>query len=211
MQLKCEKCNKIFYAAEYVPYCDECRVQILVSNYRNKYGMKRNIKNSKNDSDEAKELKTSKQNRKQKEELTFLERKNNMIGKIYYDWKVKGLSDDVTKLKVQCIFCSNLRESEVSKILNNHIPLCKCKNTDNPKIKDEKKKITRSKHTGVSWDNKHKKWRSQITYKNKSYNLGYFDNELDAAIMRLQAEKIIKENDDLKLIDTKIKELKLIE
>lgn len=37
-----------------------------------------------------------------------------------------------------------------------------------------------SKYIGVNWNNNNKKWNSRIYINNKSINLGYFDNELDA-------------------------------
>jgi hypothetical protein len=38
-----------------------------------------------------------------------------------------------------------------------------------------------SKHVGVNWSKANKKWRAAIQINNKSYYLGYFDNELDAS------------------------------
>jgi hypothetical protein len=136
MKLKCEKCNKIFYAAERTSYCDNCKVQMLINIYKNNYTTKKAVKILNSIPDEPKE-------RKIKEKPTFLERKNNMIEKVYYDWKVIGPSDNVVKLKIECVFCGYLRESEVSKILNNRIPLCKCKNINGSK--KNLKKINQNK------------------------------------------------------------------
>ena len=37
-----------------------------------------------------------------------------------------------------------------------------------------------SKYVGVNWHKGHKKWQSRITYLKKSYNLGFYDVEMDA-------------------------------
>lgn len=39
-----------------------------------------------------------------------------------------------------------------------------------------------SKYKGVSWHKQHKKWRASIVISYKRIHLGYFDNEIDAAI-----------------------------
>lgn len=36
-------------------------------------------------------------------------------------------------------------------------------------------------YKGVQWNEDHNKWRAELKYDNKSYNLGYFDHEIDAA------------------------------
>jgi hypothetical protein len=36
-------------------------------------------------------------------------------------------------------------------------------------------------YKGVQWNQEHNQWRSELKYDNKSYNLGYYDNEADAA------------------------------
>lgn len=36
-------------------------------------------------------------------------------------------------------------------------------------------------YKGVQWNQEHNKWRSELKHDNKNYNLGYFDNEIDAA------------------------------
>ena len=41
--------------------------------------------------------------------------------------------------------------------------------------------LRRSKYRGVNWDNQRFKWTAQITIQNKSYYLGTFEDELDAA------------------------------
>jgi hypothetical protein len=38
-----------------------------------------------------------------------------------------------------------------------------------------------SRHKGISWEKKRKKWRAAIQYDNKKYALGYFENEIAAA------------------------------
>ena len=45
-----------------------------------------------------------------------------------------------------------------------------------------KKRISSSKYKGVTWYKPYKKWRSQIMYNYKNYNLGYFETETEAAI-----------------------------
>jgi len=39
----------------------------------------------------------------------------------------------------------------------------------------------KSKYKGVCWSKRHKKFRARITYNRKSYHLGLFDSEIDAA------------------------------
>jgi hypothetical protein len=55
-------------------------------------------------------------------------------------------------------------------------------------IKTYSQKPSSSKYIGVSWDGKNKKWRASITKNNINYNLGRFDNELDAHKARVNAE-----------------------
>lgn len=50
---------------------------------------------------------------------------------------------------------------------------------ENSKLARKKLKI-QSKYRGVSWSKERNKWHSQIGYKNKRYNLGYFDTEEEA-------------------------------
>lgn len=51
-----------------------------------------------------------------------------------------------------------------------------------------------SKFTGVCWCKSKKLWMAYIGYKNKDYNLGYFENELDAVKIRdLKAKELFKE------------------
>ena len=38
-----------------------------------------------------------------------------------------------------------------------------------------------SKYKGVCWNKRNKKWTAAISCNNKTYHLGYFDNEIDAA------------------------------
>ena len=38
-----------------------------------------------------------------------------------------------------------------------------------------------SKYKGVCWNKRNRKWAAAIRFENKTYHLGYFDNELDAA------------------------------
>jgi len=38
-----------------------------------------------------------------------------------------------------------------------------------------------SKYKGVCWNKRNRKWAAAIRFENKTYYLGYFDNELDAA------------------------------
>ena len=42
---------------------------------------------------------------------------------------------------------------------------------------------------GVSWNEKHKKWRSDITYNGRKYYLGHFDDLENAKKARLEGEK----------------------
>lgn len=41
-----------------------------------------------------------------------------------------------------------------------------------------------SKYVGVSYSREKKMWVSRISYNNKDYHLGYFQNEIDAAMRR---------------------------
>lgn len=43
--------------------------------------------------------------------------------------------------------------------------------------------------TGVTWDKAKEKWRAQIVFKGKTYNLGRYDNKEDAAEARKKAEE----------------------
>ena len=52
----------------------------------------------------------------------------------------------------------------------------------------QRQNMMNKKCTGVSWDNKSKKWRARITYKNKQIHLGMFDNKEEALEARRQAE-----------------------
>jgi hypothetical protein len=45
-----------------------------------------------------------------------------------------------------------------------------------------KRKNTSSRFIGISFDKRRKKWRASISYKGKRIWLGYFDNEIDAAL-----------------------------
>jgi hypothetical protein len=54
----------------------------------------------------------------------------------------------------------------------------------NQQAKQRKRKNCSSQFRGVSWSNRSKKWYAQCTINRKKKNLGYFDNELDAAIAR---------------------------
>ncbi len=44
-------------------------------------------------------------------------------------------------------------------------------------------KQTTSKYKGVSWYQPTKKWKVQITYQKKALHIGYFDDEVTAALM----------------------------
>lgn len=44
-------------------------------------------------------------------------------------------------------------------------------------------KLTTSRYKGVSWFKQTQKWRVEIKYKGKSIHLGYFDDEVTAALM----------------------------
>lgn len=69
------------------------------------------------------------------------------------------------------------------KPLSNKVVLKKttCKTPIKGTKKNIKSKNPRSFYRGVGWDSNAKKWRSRIRIRSKSYELGYFKNDTDAA------------------------------
>ncbi len=59
--------------------------------------------------------------------------------------------------------------------------LRKCTNAENVKNTKSRKNST-SKYLGVSINNRNYKWLSQINFNKKGVFLGYFENEIDAAL-----------------------------
>lgn len=43
-------------------------------------------------------------------------------------------------------------------------------------------KVNSSIYTNVSYHKRHKKWEAKFTYDKKTYSLGYFMNQYDAAV-----------------------------
>lgn len=63
---------------------------------------------------------------------------------------------------------------------NRKYNLRKCTNAEN--LRNQKSRIgCSSKHKGVSWQKRNKRWMAYIKYNYKRIYLGYFDNEIDAA------------------------------
>lgn len=56
-----------------------------------------------------------------------------------------------------------------------------CTHADNMRNIQKYKKKTSSKYKGVCWGNHDKKWLSYIRYNNKRFNLGHYNNEIEAA------------------------------
>jgi hypothetical protein len=54
-----------------------------------------------------------------------------------------------------------------------------CNHSQN--LQNQKKRSSLKKHKGVYWCKNVNKWNAQIGINSKSYSLGYFDNEIEAA------------------------------
>ena len=65
------------------------------------------------------------------------------------------------------------------------------KSTNVGRIRNQKKqKNNTSGHTGVVWHEGNGKWYARISFRGKTYSLGYFDNLQEAINKRKQAEKM---------------------
>lgn len=54
--------------------------------------------------------------------------------------------------------------------------------TRSQNLANRRKKIkSRSEFKGVTWHRRDKKWQAQVQWQGKTYHLGYFDSEVDAA------------------------------
>lgn len=63
-------------------------------------------------------------------------------------------------------------------------------NTNVGRIRNKKtQKNNTSGYTGVSWHSRKGKWSARISFKGKTYNLGYFDRLEDAIERRKAAER----------------------
>lgn len=56
-------------------------------------------------------------------------------------------------------------------------------------LTEKKRRNNTSGVKGVFWDKSMKKWRTEITFKGKKHNLGYFTNKQDAINAREKAEE----------------------
>jgi hypothetical protein len=66
-----------------------------------------------------------------------------------------------------------------------------------------KSKNASSKYFGVCFDKKERKWKSQISYNGKNYNLGCFKEEIDAAkAYNKKAIFYYKENANLNIFES---------
>lgn len=67
----------------------------------------------------------------------------------------------------------------------------KLSNTNVGRIRNKKtQKNNTSGHTGVSWHSRKGQWSARISFKGKTYNLGYFDKLEDAVAARKEAEQL---------------------
>ena len=82
----------------------------------------------------------------------------------------------------------NLDHKDKDKINNNPKNLWEVTQQQN-NINFSKRKDNKSGITGVDWVKRQNKWRAQIQYKKKKYNLGVFKNKKDAIKARKAAEK----------------------
>lgn len=65
-------------------------------------------------------------------------------------------------------------------------------NTNVARMKNKTtQKNNQSGHTGVSWHSGQGRWLARITFKKKTYNLGYFDSFELAVRARERAEKLL--------------------
>lgn len=101
--------------------------------------------------------------------------------------------DDDTTIKAlmhRLVFEAHVRELEPGEVIdhidgdrrNNRVEnLRVCKNDENQHNRGGAKQST-SFYKGVSYCQRHKKWRAQIKSQGRSKHIGYFDKESDAAI-----------------------------
>ncbi len=67
-----------------------------------------------------------------------------------------------------------------------------CKGDDNNQTEESSSQAIRSKFVGVSWAKMHKKWHCQIMMNGKNTNLGYFNDEKDAACKYDEQASLLK-------------------
>lgn len=75
--------------------------------------------------------------------------------------------------------------------LNNRRSNLRITNKQGNAVNSFKRKGTSSQFKGVTWDASRKKWAAQIGSKNKTYHLGRFDSEKEAAIAYNTAAKFM--------------------
>lgn len=76
------------------------------------------------------------------------------------------------------LVCDHINHNGLDNRKNNLRTCTRQQNTHNQK---PRKKGT-SKYKGVDWNKRQKKWRARIYYRGKCHYLGYFNNEIDAAL-----------------------------
>lgn len=126
-------------------------------------------------------------------DITYDADDNELIS--HYRWYVNSggyAVSSVNKINDKALFMHRLimKIPEVSELQVDHINkmtldnrkinLRVCTKSENSCNKDGL--FRTSKYKGVSWYKNAKLWRSHICYNNERYMLGYFKNEIDAAI-----------------------------
>ena len=77
----------------------------------------------------------------------------------------------------------------IKKAIATHIEEHIIENTNIQTLKIERLSTNTSGVKGVTWDKARKKWRAQIEFQKKHYNLGRYENKEDAIAARKEAEE----------------------
>ena len=86
--------------------------------------------------------------------------------------------------------CGCLKREIVRKnLIDEKIDKLHIEGTYVPALKSKIRKNNTSGFIGVCWNKRQNKWQAQITFKNKNYNLGTFDDIKEAIKIRKQAEE----------------------
>jgi len=76
------------------------------------------------------------------------------------------------------LVCDHINHNGLDNRRNNLRTCTRQQNTHNQKPR----KTGTSKYKGVDWNKRQRKWRARIYYKSRCHYLGYFNNEIDAAL-----------------------------
>ena len=88
------------------------------------------------------------------------------------------------------LVCDHINHNGLDNRRNNLRICTRQQNTYNQKPM----KTGTSKYKGVDWNKRQKKWRARIYYKSRCHYLGYFNNEIDAALSYdAKARQLFKE------------------